>query len=368
MTNRDLLKEAIADAKAVKEVAITNAKAALEEAFTPHLKSMLEQKLTAMEENDYTTEETMHNTKRKEVAEVSHDDEDIDLEELLRELEGEDAEETEEDSDVPADDLEDTEEETEEDEELDFDNMTAEDLESFIEKVVDEMIAAGELEGGHEGMEDELGAEMDMEEPTDEEPMQEPGEIMAEGMDLVQMVVDAGVSNHHTAQLVAGALGAMGIATTGLTIAGIKKLVNAMKGSKSMDEADHESEMKETNAMHDAELEEAYNAINTLKSELNEINLLNSKLLYTNKIFKAKNLSEAQKVQILTAFDKAETVKETKLVYETLSSNLNKSDKRELVKENRSFASKTISGTSNKQPVMETSAMVERFQKLAGLK
>lgn len=369
MTNRDLLKEAIADAKAVKEVAITNAKAALEEAFTPHLKSMLEQKLASMEEDDYVAEESMHNTKphgRKEVAEVAHDEEDIDLEELLRELEGEDAEESEEDLEDAADDLEDAEEDEEEDEELDFDNMTAEDLESFIGKVVDEMIAAGELEGGHEGMEDEAGAEMDM---ADEEPMQEPGEMMAEGMDhLVRMVIDAGVNNYHTAQLVAGALGAMGVGAAGLTVAGIRRLVNAMKGSKGMDKVDHESEMKKTNAMHDAELEEAYNVINTLKSELNEINLLNSKLLYTNKIFKAKNLSEAQKVQILTAFDNAETVKETKLVYETLSSNLNKSSKKELVKENRSFASKTISGTSNKQPVMETSAMVERFQKLAGLK
>jgi len=382
MTNRDLLKEAIADAKAVKEVAITNAKAALEEAFTPHLKSMLEQKLTAMEEDDYVTDKSEEKDKpfsTQKAAKVSdykkigneddYIDEDIDLEELLRELEGEDAEESEEDLEDAADDLEDAEEESEEDEELDFDNMTAEDLESFIEKVVDEMIAAGELEGGHEGMEDELGAGMDMENITDKEPMQKPGEIMAEGMDLVQMVVDAGVTNHHTAQLVAGALGAMGVGAAGLTIAGIKKLVNAMKGSKSMDEADHESEMEETHHMnHDAELEEAFNVINTLKSELNEINLLNSKLLYTNKIFKAKNLTEAQKVQVLTAFDKAETVKETKLVYETLSSNLNKTDKRELVKENRSFASKTISGTSNKQPVMETSAMVERFQKLAGLK
>jgi len=305
--------------------------------------------LTAMdEEDDYVTEKTMHSTHKKEVAEVSHDDEDIDLEELLRELEGEDAEESEED------------------EELDFDNMTAEDLESFIEKVVDEMIAAGELEGGHEGMEDESGAGMDMEDMTDEEPVEEPAGMMAEGMDVVQMIVDAGVTNYHTAQLIAGALGAMGIGAAGLTIAGIKKLVNAMKGSKGMDEANHKDEMEE--ARHEAELEEAFNVINTLKSELNEINLLNSKLLYTNKIFKAKNLSEAQKVQVLTAFDKAESVKETKLVYETLSSNLNKADKRELVRENRSFASKTISGTSNKQPVMETSAMVERFQKLAGLK
>ena len=52
MTNRDLLKEAIADAKAVKEVDITNAKAALEEAFTPHLKEMFEKKMMDMEEDE----------------------------------------------------------------------------------------------------------------------------------------------------------------------------------------------------------------------------------------------------------------------------------------------------------------------------
>ena len=39
--SRDLLREAIADAKAVRESAIANAKAALEEAFTPHLKNVL---------------------------------------------------------------------------------------------------------------------------------------------------------------------------------------------------------------------------------------------------------------------------------------------------------------------------------------
>ena len=41
----DLLKEAIADAKAVRETALANAKMALEEAFTPQLKSMLSKKI-----------------------------------------------------------------------------------------------------------------------------------------------------------------------------------------------------------------------------------------------------------------------------------------------------------------------------------
>lgn len=321
MTNRELLKEAIADAKAVKEVAITNAKAALEEAFTPHLKSLLEQKLTQLDEDDYVTDPTETDdepfnvekaakvTDYKKVGnEDDYIDEEIDLEELLRELESEDAEETEEDLEDAADDLEDAEEETEE--EIDFDNMTPEDLEAFITSVVDEMIDAGELEAGHKGMEDEPEAG----EPADEEPMQEPGEMMAE-------------------------------------------------------KVEDKKEEEDTEKMRSLEndLAEALEAINTLKAELNEVNLLNSKLLYTNKIFKAKNLSEAQKVQVLAAFDNAETVKETKLVYETLNAGINKTSKKELVRENKSFASKTISGTP-KQPVVETNAMVERFQKLAGLK
>ena len=45
MANSNLLKEAIADAKAVRETAIANAKIALEEAFTPRLQSILSQKL-----------------------------------------------------------------------------------------------------------------------------------------------------------------------------------------------------------------------------------------------------------------------------------------------------------------------------------
>ena len=58
-TNRDLLKEAIADAKTVKETAIANAKLALEEAFTPHLKSMLSAKLEEMDKEDDKMEEEM---------------------------------------------------------------------------------------------------------------------------------------------------------------------------------------------------------------------------------------------------------------------------------------------------------------------
>ena len=113
------------------------------------------------------------------------------------------------------------------------------------------------------------------------------------------------------------------------------------------------------------DLDEAYSTIETLKGELNEINLLNSKLLYTNKIFKAKNLTEAQKVKVLGAFDKASSVKEAKLIYETLQAGV--ANKKASVNAVRGRASKAIQPVEQKQPIVESDQMVARFKKLAGL-
>ena len=115
------------------------------------------------------------------------------------------------------------------------------------------------------------------------------------------------------------------------------------------------------------DLEEALETIATLKSELNEINLLNAKLLYTNKVFRGKNLSESQKVKVLGAFDKAGTVKETKLVFETLSEGL-KTKKKSPIKESLGSASRVSRSVNAKKPIIETDPMVARFKKLAGLK
>jgi hypothetical protein len=317
MTNRDLLKEAIADAKAVKEVAITNAKAALEEAFTPHLKSMFEKKMMDMEEEEEMKTEALDTT-------------DADIEELLKELEeGEDLMNDPKTTSTAHGNIAEEEEEGEEEEgekeedevEIDLEEMSEEDLKKFIEDVVDEMIEAGELEAGHEGMEDEAGAEMEEPEMGDEE-----------------------------------------------TVSGEEEIAEMSHEEEPMKEAKKDHEEKKTEKMRamESELAEAIETINTLKSELHEINLLNSKLLYTNKIFKAKNLTESQKVKVLTAFDKAETVKEVKLVFETLQEGLERVAKKELVRESKGFASKSI-GTSPKQPVVEVNPIFERMKKLAGL-
>ena len=114
------------------------------------------------------------------------------------------------------------------------------------------------------------------------------------------------------------------------------------------------------------ELDEAMNTIATLRSELNEVNLLNAKLLYVNKLFKAKNLNEAQKVKVINAFDRAETVREAKNVFDTLNESLNAEKAKSQIKESLSFASKSA-GVSDRQPIMEGDDFVNRMQKLAGI-
>ena len=114
------------------------------------------------------------------------------------------------------------------------------------------------------------------------------------------------------------------------------------------------------------ELEEAYGVIKHLKSELNEINLLNAKLLYTNKIFRSKSLTESQKIRVLTAFDKAKTKKEAQLVYETLTEGLKVSITKTSIKESLGSASKSL-GSAIKKPIIENDAFA-RMRELAGLK
>jgi hypothetical protein len=371
-TNRDLLKEAIADAKAVKETAIANAKAALEEAFTPQLKSMFAAKLQEMEGDTDLEEMYGMSEDEKELEEAGFGDfdtkdnagfgkmnakaldeegldeyrelqpsdlpkgmsgvkkdekiDEIDLEELLRELEleegdMEDLKEAEEDDD---DDMkmsdEDSDEGDEEGTPLDLEDMTDEDLKTMIEDVIKDMITAGEIEGGEEKMGSEVGIEMKDEEEVD----------LAE---LLREIED------------------------------IESLDEAKK-KKEKEEKKEEKEDEDKKKMK-KELDEAYSVIKSLKSELNEINLLNAKLLYTNKIFKAKNLNESQKVKVLSSFDKATTVGEVKLVFETLNEGIKV--KSNLIKENLGSASKSTVTPSVKKPIVESNDAFLRMQKLAGI-
>ena len=392
-TNRDLLKEAIADAKAVKEMAIANAKAALEESFTPQLKSMLSAKLQEMEELE---EDNLPITEMYLEAEKEDElEEDLDLEALLNELNENEEEETEETDE----ESEESEESKEEGEPLDLENMTDEDLKKMIEDVLADMMGSGELEMeksedetmkmGPEDEEinlDELLAEIaSLEEDEYEEEYEAE---LEEGKEEVEeaMFADPNLGNTmlSTLEFAASAGGAVLIAfvtwlLTKIGKKGDKAAEAALKAAAEEykttgDKKKFQSTVASLKSGKAApanspetspELAEAYSTIETLRKDLNEVNLLNAKLLYTNKIFKAKNLTESQKVNVLSMFDKATNVGEVKLVFETLSEGLKA--KPSPIKENLGSASKTLGTTKSKQPIVESNDMVARFQKLAGI-
>jgi hypothetical protein len=117
------------------------------------------------------------------------------------------------------------------------------------------------------------------------------------------------------------------------------------------------------------EMKEAIATINTLRSELNEVNLLNAKLLYVNKIFKAKNLNESQKLKVIAQFDKATTAREAKTIFESMSTAIaaTSSVKKGALKESIGFASKAA-GVAPKKNIVEVDETMSRWQMLAGIK
>ena len=143
----------------------------------------------------------------------------------------------------------------------------------------------------------------------------------------------------------------------------LDEIINALREEDDMEETEvEETEVDET------ELEEAYKTIRFLKSKINEVNLLNSKLLYSNKLFRNKSLSESQKMKVIETFDRANSVREVKLVYSTLAESLT-SYAPKSKKINEGFASKSIRSTKpSKDVIVESNTFASRMQKLAGLK
>jgi hypothetical protein len=118
------------------------------------------------------------------------------------------------------------------------------------------------------------------------------------------------------------------------------------------------------------ELTEAYDTIQSLRGTINEVNLLNAKLLYTNKLFRNFELDENQKMKVIENFDRAGNTREVKLVFSTLAESFHVPlKKRVMVKE--SYASKpsetTAPTTKTKQIINEGNELANRWKKLAGL-
>jgi hypothetical protein len=188
--------------------------------------------------------------------------------------------------------------------------MSEEDLKKFIEDVIEDMVGAGELEAG-ESFEDDVDVDVD-----------EDGELEVEDDSVTAVDVELDEAKEEIDEKKKQGYDARLDDAEGAKHGKKKQDMKQRRAdSENMEKADGKRKFAGDSKMKE-ELREAYATVKTLKSELNEINLLNAKLLYTNKIFKSKNLSESQKVKVLESFDKATTVKEAKLVFETVNSGL----------------------------------------------
>ena len=345
----DLLKEAIADAKAVRETALANAKMALEEAFTPHLKSMLSAKLAEedieegeheddededmeegmhddkdsprREDDDEDMEEGMHDSPRRE------DDDDEDMDEGIIEVDGVKY--------APVVSEEEHEDEDEDDEEVDESEEL--DLEAVIKELEEEL---NESDPGEEE-ESVNEADKDDSDTVEEEVVTEEEEELDEEEDLEEQSTSSGIG------------------------AGDNKVKQPSAGDE---EDPGKGQTHESVEAIQNELNEYKEAVTFLRDKLHEVNILNAKLLYTNKLFKEFVLSNDQKMKIVETFDRAQTTREIKLVYSTLAESYKDNGnekKKEPVKE---FASKKSGGTAPKTKIItEESQVADRFKKLAGI-
>jgi len=338
---KNILQEAIADAKRVKSAALANAKIALEETFQPTLQRMISSKLAEeddMENDDMFGEdieievnsedefgggedemggeeqgsdvgfEGSADTGEEEMpAEEPAGEEDLELEALIRELEGED----------DGMGMEDDMMEGEEDEFMSTNPSAEEDQFSeangdgaYEDDVVESVLEA--LLGEEEG----LGDELDM------GPNKEDGSVFKDSLPNGPQFLEN------------------------------RKLRNENKRLK-------------------GDLQEAFRTITTYKQAINEVNLLNAKLMFTTKTLRQFELNENQQVRILESFDRAKTVREVKLVYTTIVESFNKKGKA-AIKENKGLASKAIQQinpkTKNSQKQIIGENTVTRLQRLAGLR
>ena len=365
----------------------------------------LEELFNALEEEDMDSD-SMYEMDSETMSEEEEMEENFDLEEILRELETEGEEVNEEEEDMM-------------NEMFDMENEAASGTEGIGEITVDELrdIIKSELSaaglGGEEGMED-MGGEEDMnmdfnfdaeggeieDEETEEEKDEDedkkskskPKKKKSDEEELEELyslyeamkqrkgykgepkemeeAKKAGTSGGVAPQKNLAAITMKGKYNGPKVIKeeeddvkeAMKSKIKAMMEKKKMMKGDVDESKEE-------ELKEAIRTIRTLRGQLNEVNLLNAKLIYVNRIFKANSLNEGQKVNVVNSFDKATTLNEAKNVYEILKTTIKKSSNKKALTENKtSFASKVIGGRPANQPIIQADDQISRMQKLAGIK
>ena len=375
----DILKEAIADAKALRATALENAKIALEEAFTPRLKNMLSQKIQSEVEGEDEVEERMYDEDEVEdghedVSETEHEE---DVAERMHDEDEDEVEEAEHMEDE-AEHMEDEDEhmETETEDEMSDEGEHMEDEAEHMEDEDEHM----EDEGEH--MEDEDEDELDLEsvikeleeeldtsavgDSENKEPSDSASDSSAigQGPEAEGSDKDSGKENSDDEDVKEKVMEAeeseMSDEDEEIDLDEVIKALSEEEAMEDEDEDDSVDEMKTT-------LKEYKDTIGFLREKLNEVNLLNAKLLFTNKLFRGFGLNNNQKLSVVEQFDRTKNLREIKLVYTTLAESF-KGNGNKRVNESKGQASKPVASTAPKKEVLSEGAeMKNRFRKLANL-
>jgi len=441
----DLLREAIADAKSVRETALANAKIALEEAFTPRLQSMLSKKIQSEMESDeemdkeeemdseegmHDKEEGMHDKEemrnseeemdkdemRGDSEEGMHDSEEgmHDKEEGMHDKEEEmdseegmhDSEEGMHDKEEEMDEMrgdkdeEDSEEEMREmrgdKDEEDSEEMREEDSEEEMEE--DELDLESVLAELEKDLDDEDSEEMRETEDKDEEDKVDEAdysdkegkvgsgdghEVVKETATDASSEIGSGDNKLYEPQNDSSKIGAQGPEGEGSDKAAgtelgdheiVKEDEDAEENDLDLDEVlralteeDKEEEDAEENEKLKKEIKEHRKVIHFMRSKLNEVNLLNAKLLFSNKLFRAFGLNNNQKLKVVETFDRTKNLREVKLVYATLAESFKRPGKRISESVKRGSSSKPVRSTKPKAVLSEGAELKARFKKLANI-
>ena len=398
-SNQELFRQAILDAKAVRETSLASARATLAEHFEPLVKSMFQETVENIEEgdDDKMEEAKMHDMKKAKKHDIEeakmHDMEESTLDEILAELDALSEDDT---------DGSDLEEQTTTTAGYDEKAHTAKGETGYDEKAktshgdhklheaeddddTEEDDKDAEADDKAEEAGEDLTKDMEAGEGTDE---QEVVDItVGELKDIIRdvfMTLQGGDMAADTAALDADTDLAMDLGTDDAAEMdtddeiSLDEILAQLEAEEKVEEGAAAGEIPggqitskaaDTHKVEEMkkELNEAVKTIKALKTELNEINLFNAKLMYVNKIFKAKNLSESQKTKVINAFDRATSVKEVENTYKTLLESVSADTKKSSLKESVGFASKPI-GSAPARPIVETDALYSRWQTLAGIK
>ena len=364
----DILKEAIADAKALRATALENAKIALEEAFTPRLKSMLSQKIQSEDEeygegegevgsgdghmeaeDEHEVEERMHGEDEEEVEERMKDEDEEEVsEEMEDENEDEVSEEMEdENEDEVSEEMEDEGEHMEDEGEHMEDEEDELDLESVIRELEEELDSSdiGDAENKEPSERASDSSEVGAQGPEGEGADEEGGKENSEDEVVKEPVTEADEMEDEDDDI------------------DLEEVIKALSEEEGMEDEDEEDKVDEMKT----QLKEYKDTIGYLREKLNEVNLMNAKLLFTNKLFRGFGLNNNQKLRVVEQFDRTKSLREIKLVYTTLAESF-KGNGNKRVNENKGQASKAVASTEPKKEVLsEGMEMKNRFKKLANL-